>query len=74
MIDEASDFEACQMLTDNAENLTSAISEALHRTKSAGIRVTKKGKVANGKSAKPGIKLHVALTCMNTYTQWHTLT
>ena len=52
---EASDFEACQMLTDNAENLTSAISEALYRTKSAGIRVPKNNrKFANEKPTKPG--------------------
>ena len=68
MTDEASDFEACQMLTDNAENLTSAISEVLHRTKSAGVRVTKKGKVDNEKSAKPGIKLYTCCTHMNTHT------
>ena len=42
MVDEATDFQACQMLTDNAKNLSSAISEALCRTKSASLRVTKK--------------------------------
>ena len=41
MTDEASNFEACQILTDNAENLTMAISKALYCTKSAGIRVPK---------------------------------
>ena len=37
--DEASDLEACQLLTANAKNLTSAISEALYRMQSASIRV-----------------------------------
>ena len=38
--DEASDdLEACQMLTTNAENLSSAISKALYHTQSASIRV-----------------------------------
>ena len=41
MTDERCDFEACQMLTDNAENLSSAISKALYHTQSASIRVTK---------------------------------
>ena len=41
IIDEASDLEACQLLTANAENLTSAISEALDCTRSAYIRVAK---------------------------------
>ena len=39
--DETSDdLEACQMLTTNAENLSSAISKALYHTQSASIRVT----------------------------------
>ena len=38
--DEASDLEACQVLTTNAENLSSAISKALYHTQSASIRVT----------------------------------
>ena len=42
MIDYSSDLEACKMLTINAENLTSAISEALHCTISASLRVKKK--------------------------------
>ena len=37
--DEASDLEACQLLTANAKNLTSAISEALYHTRSASVRV-----------------------------------
>ena len=41
IIDEASDLEACQLLTANAKNLTSAISEALDCTRSACIRVAK---------------------------------
>ena len=40
-IDEASDLEACQLLTANAKNLTSAISDALYHTQSASIRVAK---------------------------------
>ena len=39
LIDEASDLEACKLLTRNAKNLTSAISEALYHTQSASIRV-----------------------------------
>ena len=39
-IDERSDFEACRLLTDNAENLSTAISKALYHTQSASIRVT----------------------------------
>lgn len=39
IIDKDSDREACQMLTDNAKELTSAISEALCHTHSACIRV-----------------------------------
>ena len=39
LIDEASDLEACKLLTRNAKNLTSAISEALYYTQSASIRV-----------------------------------
>ena len=39
-IDERSDFEACHLLTDNAENLSTAISKALYHTQSASIRVT----------------------------------
>ena len=74
MTDEASDFQACQMLTDNAENLTSAISEALHQTKSAGIRATKKEEVANGISAKPGTKLYIAHVKTHTYARTHTHT
>ena len=64
------------MLTDNAENLTSAISEALQRTKSAGIRVAKKGKGANGKPAKSGTKykLHPHAHYMYTCTHMHTHT
>ena len=38
--DEASDLEACQLLTTNANNLTSAISEALYHVHSASLRVT----------------------------------
>ena len=41
MIDEASDMEACQLLTTNAKNLMSAISDALYHTQSASIRVAK---------------------------------
>lgn len=37
--DEASDLEACRMLTDNATNIISAILEALNYTRSASIRV-----------------------------------
>ena len=44
MTDEASDLEACQMLTINAENLSSTISDALYCTQSASIRVTKETK------------------------------
>ena len=40
-IDEAADLEACQLLTANAKNLTSAISDALYHTQSASIRVAK---------------------------------
>ena len=40
-IDEASDLEACQLLTANAKNLMSAISDALYHTQSASIRVAK---------------------------------
>ena len=39
MIDEASNLEACQILTVNAENLASAISKVLNHTQSASIRV-----------------------------------
>ena len=40
-IDEASDdLEACQVLTTNAENLSSAISKALYHTQSASIKVS----------------------------------
>ena len=39
IIDETSDLEACQMLTTNAKNLISAISEALYHTQRASIRV-----------------------------------
>ena len=61
-LDEAADFVACEMLTDNAEGLTSAISEALLRTRSARLRVTKKdGKGASAKVAKAG-KQYVTLT------------
>ena len=38
--DEASDLEACQMLTMNAQNLMSTTSDALYHTQSASIRVT----------------------------------
>ena len=38
--DEASDLEACKMLTTNAQNLMSITSEALYHTQSASIRVT----------------------------------
>ena len=41
IVDEASDLEACQLLTANAKNLTLAISETLNCTRSACIRVTK---------------------------------
>ena len=41
MIDEASDMEACQLLTENAKNLTSAISDALYHTQRASIKVAK---------------------------------
>ena len=41
MIDEASDLEACQLLTENAKNLTSAISDALYHTQRASIKVVK---------------------------------
>ena len=37
-IDEEADLEACEVLTTNAENLSSAISKALHHTHSASIR------------------------------------
>ena len=37
--DEASDLEACQMLTTNAQNLMSTTSDALYYTQSASIRV-----------------------------------
>ena len=37
--DEASDLEACQMLTTNAQNLMSTTSDALYHTQSASIRV-----------------------------------
>ena len=37
--DKEADIEACKILTTNAENLTSAISEALYYTHSASIRV-----------------------------------
>ena len=37
--DKEADLEACKILTTNAENLTSAISEALYYTHSASIRV-----------------------------------
>ena len=70
MVDEAADFEACQMLTDNAENLSSAISEALHRTESASIRVMKKvGKVCIIKTDIHIIKIimHASQTCWWSY-------
>ena len=37
----ASDLEACQLLIDNATNLTSTISQVLYRTQSASLRVAK---------------------------------
>ena len=37
--DEASDLEACQMLTTNAQNLMSTTSDALYHTQSARIRI-----------------------------------
>ena len=46
--DEASDLEACQLLTTNANNLTSAISEALYRLQCASIRVAKATRVELG--------------------------
>ena len=41
MIDETSDIEACQLLTENAKNLISAISDALYHTQRASINVAK---------------------------------
>ena len=40
-LDEASDLEACQLLSANAKNLISAISDTLYHTQSASIRVVK---------------------------------
>ena len=34
-------MEACQLLTENAKNLTSAISDTLYHTQSASIKVAK---------------------------------
>lgn len=48
IVDEASDIEACQMLTINAKNLTSAISEALYHTQSASLRVSKETRMELG--------------------------
>ena len=39
-LDEASDLEACQMLTTNAQNLMSTSSESLYYTQSASIRIS----------------------------------
>ena len=46
--DEASDLQACQLLTTNANNLTSAISEALYHLQRASIRVAKATRVELG--------------------------
>ena len=39
--DEESNLKACQLLTRNAKNMTSAISDALHHTQSVSIKVVK---------------------------------
>ena len=54
--DEASDLEACRMLTANAKNLTSVISEALNCTQSATIRVTEATRKELGLSTGGGNK------------------
>ena len=58
MTDERSDLEGCQVLTDNAENLTSAISKALYHTQCASIRVAKEAReelgLARSSSTKGG--------------------
>ena len=55
--DEASDLEACRMLTANAKNLTSVISEALNCTQSATIRVTEATRKELGLSTGGGTNL-----------------
>ena len=39
IIDEASDLEACKLLATNAKNLSMVISETLHHTHTACIRI-----------------------------------
>ena len=39
IIDEASDLEACELLAANAKNLSLVISETLHHTHTACIRI-----------------------------------
>lgn len=48
IVDKASDIEACEMLTTNAKNLTSAISDALYHTQSASLRVSKETRMELG--------------------------
>ena len=60
--DEASDLEACRLLTDNATNLTATISQALYHTQSASIRVSMEAKKQLGLTqiagADPIIGIH----------------
>ena len=61
--DEASDLEACRMLTTNANNLNLAISEALHHSHSAGIRISKTTRMELGLTGKLSQYHKVSICC-----------